>query len=163
MLDWKYRPKDRASEAPPSDPTVPAAEPTEETPEGFGSRNVKIITFVICISLFLILFGPMNIFRLWNRAEIDKVEGKPMTCETVKGLAALGDSLTMAHLMQYEGEISRNKDRNTYTAEFEGYILLGVQDKGTGDLLSCVLSHVESGDRVNMTEDVPAFIEAHSK
>ena len=159
MLEWKYRPKEQA------DPSADQSKQDgieEQKPEGFVSHHIKTITFLVCVGVFLVLFGPVNIFWFQRQPDVDQVGETVMTEEDLVRLSMSGSLLTMAELQRYRGEVSENEYRVTYTVKFDHYLLLSIADRETGALLFCQLSDSNTHDTVDvLSEDVKAFFDAH--
>lgn len=74
--------------------------------EGFFSRHVKLITFIICLTLILTVIGPWGIDRLVDKGR-EEVFGKEvdsksyLSVNSVVLLADLGESLTWDHLQNF--------------------------------------------------------------
>ncbi len=159
MWDWKYRPKDESVS---SEERRKQEEEKEVKPEGFVSRNVKTITFLICLAVFLLLFGPVSIFHLMRMADTEKIEGRTMTEAELIQLSELGPALSMSVLMEYDGEASESEDRRFYYIYFDNYILLAVENIETKSLDFCTLEDKKSRDQIDIrTDDVAAFLKAH--
>lgn len=95
--------------------------------ENFGSRNVKLITFSICMVIFLAFFGPFGITRIVScaqeaRENAANAERKEMTLMTVRGLSEQGDSVTWKLLDSfiYENRSTKTFMLRVYSLE-EGY------------------------------------------
>lgn len=161
MPDWKYRPKERIT----GTAEEKENEIKEQTPEGFASKNVKVITFVICITAFLLLFGPVTIFRLIDHYSEKDMPGQAMTAETLLQIAERGRSLTMEDLQRYEGELSDSDERTYYYIQFDRYMILGVQNKETKRLDFCTLTDEKTSDTLDLmrdgTEALKEFLKEH--
>ena len=74
--------------------------------EGFFSRHVKLITFIICLTLILTVIGPWGVDRLVDKGR-EEVFGKEvdaksyLSVNSVILLADLGESLTWDHLQNF--------------------------------------------------------------
>ena len=159
MPDWKYRPKQQTDELTPEKNF-----PYGVKPEGFASKNVKVITFVVCISVFLLLFGPLTIFQIIDHAKSKQMGTKPMTVADVVLLSERGSALTMEELQQFEGSKSESGESVYYYVNVDRYLLLGVQNKKTKKLTFCTLTHEKSGDSVELlsgSEKVKTFLQEH--
>lgn len=160
MLDWKYRPKEQR-DADPKNPVPETAIP-DVKPEGFASRNVKVITFAVCIAVFLLLFGPVNVFLLKKMSHVDQTGDVKMTESDMRSLSSLGTGLTMSELKRFEGSFSESDLNAIYTIQFDHYLLYAVEDVKTGKLAVCLLTDVSTGDSVNVLNgDVAAFLDGH--
>ncbi len=158
MLDWKYRPKDQRER-----PRELPEDEREETPESFASRHVKTITFLICLGVLLALFGPVSIFHIYRSMDRE-AEGIVMTEADLLSLASLGERLTMKDLTKFQGKMGENDSRTTFYIYYEDYILFAVENKKTGMLDFCMLTHSASEESIDIRKDnVRAFLEAHQK
>jgi hypothetical protein len=161
FLDWKYRPNEAEQ---PTEKKQKAPAEVEEKPEGFASKNVKTITFLICLGVLLAVIGPISVFHIyhWINDGIEEQAGKPMTEQDVTYLSSLGKGLTMEMLRTYAGESSVSDYREFYYIYFENYILLAVQDTETRVLDFCTLTDKTTGDSIEIrTDDVAAFFASH--
>ena len=153
-LNWKYTPKDKTVDLSQDIP--------EETPESFASRNVKVITFLVCVAVLLLVFGPIGILHWHEMGKTDKLGDKPMTEAALVSLSRKGASLSMKDLTAYQGEMTENDARRVYTIEFDGYLLLSIESKDTGKLDFCTLTHIATQDSVEvMTGNVMNFFDTH--
>ncbi|MBQ8311189.1 MAG: hypothetical protein IJX80_09290 [Clostridia bacterium] len=74
--------------------------------ENFFTRNVKLITFLICIAVFLGIFGPLSVFHIYqyyvemqeDAAYVD------MTVEDLRALAKRAETLTEKDFERYSRE-----------------------------------------------------------
>lgn len=157
MLDWKYKPKEKTTPEEPSKDAI-----AEEKPESFASRHVKVITFIVCMAVFFVLCGPVNVFWLWQRKHDGYVDGIPMTQADLIRLSEQENLRTIADLQKYEGQRSDGENRIFYTIEFDHYILLCIGDKNTMQVLTCSLEDTETEDQVDvLTGNVRAFFDTH--
>ena len=165
MADWKYRPRaEREAEAEKRLNEQNQAALREETPEGFASRNVKVITFVVCLAIFLILFGPVNIFWLQKQKQAGEVNGAVMTEADAIRLSSLGKNLRLEDLRQFEGTLNESDSVTIYTVLFDDYVLMAMAPAGDEQIDVCTLTHIDTEEQVDlMTGDVRAFFEAHSE
>lgn len=157
MASWKYDPNKREIT---SREKKLQEELKEVKPEGFASRNVKTITFLLCVAFLLTVgFG----IGIWVRYQDKKQPiGKEMTEQELVVLSKLGPALTMEKLCEYQGELNESEDRSFYYITFDHYLLFAVEDNDTKTLLSCTLKDKETGDQIEiMKEDVAAFLESH--
>ena len=64
--------------------------------ENFFTRNVRLITFLICIAVFLGIFGPLSVFHIYQyytemQEDASYVE---MTVDDLRALAKRAETLT---------------------------------------------------------------------
>lgn len=148
-------------------PRKPAAEPDVRNmrTETFASRNVKLITFLVCMALFFVFFGPVSFFRVRSCMESRSAQELPeLTCDDVIGLTEDRSRLTMQVLRRFRGEYNPGDKGNTFTAYFEHYILLAFEDPATGTLTYCSVVDRNSDGKLDLTDknsDAAAFFAEH--
>lgn len=98
--------------------------------ETFFSRNVKLITFLICLGVFLAVFGPISVFHIIEYVE-EKNSGDIMPIETILALAEEHDTLKLSRFEDYEKEISKGKTTTYYfVSAANGYkVMAGAADE----------------------------------
>lgn len=157
MASWKYNPNQREMT---SREKKVQNELKEVKPEGFASRNVKAITFILCVAILLGAFGFAS--YLVHRKNERPPVGKDMTAQTLIELSRLGPALTMEKLREYAGEYNESEDRSFYYITFDHYLILAVEDNNTKTLRSCTLKDKNSGDQIEIIkDDVAAFLASH--
>ena len=165
MAGWKYRPRaEREAEAEQKLEQERQAEIREEKPEGFASRNVKVITFLVCLAVLLILIGPVNIFWLQRRTGLEpgEVRGAEMTEDDVIRLSERGAQLRLSDLEAFSRSVSTSENFTIYTITFDSYLLMAVSTAGEEQVRVCTLTHIGSEADVDvLTGDVRAFFAAH--
>ena len=72
--------------------------------ENFFTRNVKAITFFVCLALFLTFLGPMSIFRIMEIVDERTPDGEIMQLQDILTLAEQHDTLTMERFTVYDGD-----------------------------------------------------------
>ena len=126
MLDWKYRPKTNEELAAEDKEKAQAETTVEEKPEGFASKNVKSITFIIMVALFLVFLGPMSVFTIRDRIEERRDAKKPtITQDDVLDLSFYKTDLTIEQVMEFKEHESRDETKTSYiifTDEFIFYV-----------------------------------------
>lgn len=110
-----------------------------ERKEGFFQSHVRLITFLICMAVFLLVFGPWNIYHI-SKAISDmekKVDNKrDMSMETVYALSELGEELSWMHFETYNyTDLSYDTDdgkyiKREYCVKDTGYIIWAGGIKG---------------------------------
>ena len=120
-------------------------------PEGFAGRNVKVITFAVCMVVFFAFFGPLSFFRIRDCAEKEKAENLPeLTVDDVIAFCEDNRLLTMNRLRRYRGVYKPADKGNTYTAEFSHYILLAFEDPATGKMIFCEVTDLQTEARLDL-------------
>ena len=93
--------------------------------ENFLSRNVKLITFLICLGVFLAFFGPLTIFKIIAYIE-ERKDTRPVMSEE--------ELITLSEL-----------DRDLYYSDIKGF-------KGTEDIRSITVSVMGGGTATREVE-----------
>ena len=71
--------------------------------ENFFTRNVKLITFLVCIGVFLAFFGPVTVFTIINYIE-EKQDTRPiMSEEELLALSELDRDLYFSDIEGFKG------------------------------------------------------------
>ena len=123
-------------------------------PEGFAGRNVKVITFAVCMVLFFAFFGPISFFRIRDCAEKESAKKLPeLTADMVIDFCNDKTLLTMNRLRRYRGVYKPADKGNTYTAEFSHYILLAFEDPATGKMTFCEVTDLQTGDQLDLLDE----------
>lgn len=113
MSQWKkdengrliYGDRKPRKQKPESEKTVDTVGKTET----FFTRNVKLITFLICLGVFLALFGPISVFTV-KKYLAEKEDTRPIMSEAeLVALSELGRDLYFSDIKGYKG----TKDINT--------------------------------------------------
>ena len=132
---------------------------TAKKTEGFFSRNVRLITFLICIGVFLVTFGPLLVLEAKNY--FSDVQFRPkMPVENVIKLGEQNGKIREIQVSKYAYETKIMTDVTYYYIEVEPYyLMIAVADHDTKMLISCQFSNLDSGESVDvLTEDVRAFL-----
>lgn len=125
--------------------------------ENFATRHVKLITFLICLTVFLALAGPWSVFRIvdWYRER----NAKTMTVTDVVKLSEK-EGLALSDITSFRGDASNGASGNGYTIQFDHYILQALQEKDGTELYFCQITDIRSGETVDLLNgDVKAFFE----
>ncbi len=70
--------------------------------EGFVSSHIRIITFIVCISLFLIFMGPWSIYRLQEKfSNKDVTDKENITMNYVYGLSDKGGNVVWSDFKDF--------------------------------------------------------------
>lgn len=134
----------------------PATDSDQVRPEGFAGRNVKVITFAVCMIVFFAFFGPLSFFRIRDCAEQRDAEKLPeLTVDIVTDFCRDRSLLTMSRLRRYRGTYKPADKGNTYTAEFSHYILLAFEDPATGKMTFCRVTDLQTEEKLDLLGDKP--------
>ena len=82
---------------------TPYTPDTQGKTETFFTRNVRLITFLICITVFLGIFGPLSVFHIVRHFNEIKEEASytEMTVEDLRVLLKRADTLTEKDITRY--------------------------------------------------------------
>ena len=143
-------------------PSTPRADrETVGKTETFLTRNVRLITFLIVIGLFLAVFGPLSVFRIREFIlEKNKVEN-PIPMEQVIAISDLNRDVYLKELLPYSGT---RKDGEMYIFYYmdvgADYLVLATADKVTGKLQHMILTRLSTGEQIDvLRDDVRAFLQ----
>lgn len=130
IFDFKYQKKKEAEANEVLEPQVDEIDTAGQT-ETFWTRNVKLITFLICVAVFLTVFGPMSVFRIAKYIEENRDEGEEMSVETVLELSNRHQALRLSDFKKYEKTISDGEDAILYflTVEEDYLVMVGAESK----------------------------------
>lgn len=130
--------------------------------ESFGSRNVKTITFIVVVAVFLCIFIPIGVIGIGDFTDLfDPAKKLPeMTLEDVVALSERTDTLFLDDVSCFRGEEGEWNIGMVYTIGIgEDYILRAVASHVDSRLESCFLYNLNTGDKVDVLEDdVRAFL-----
>lgn len=147
---------------------------TYGTTETFFTRHVRLITFLVCIAVFLVFFGPVSVFTVKGILDRRADTRREMTVEDVIALADK-PRRTLGDLTVFEGQKSektvpvrdgsggtseRNAGTYYYVTVESRYLLSGVTKPDSDELVYLTLSDYRSGESVDLlTGDVRAFFD----
>jgi hypothetical protein len=133
---------------------------TKGKTENFFSRNVKLITFLCCIAVFLLIFGPIAVLEARDYLTRDYDTRPQMTLNDAIMLSDQNGNIRATQVEKFAGEKKVNPDGFYYYIDIEPhYQLLAVADKNTGMLIYCQIANLDTGETVDvLKEDVRAFL-----
>ena len=131
--------------------------------ENFATRNVRLITFLICMGVFLAMFIPVGVMGIQNFLDsLEPDTGLPaMTLEDVIRLSESRSEVTFAQITCFDGERSEwpRQGEVHYTVEIGDYVLVAVADRWHEKLQFLELSKKGSDAQVDvLNEDVREFL-----
>lgn len=129
--------------------------------ETFFTRHVRLITFLICTGVFLVLFLPMAIFGIDMVIDWAERDERPqMTVEDVIRLSETNRDLYLSDLTVYEGELSEFEYETHYVIEIAPrYYLRAVAELNTNKIVYFQMVNFDNDQRVDvLKEDVRAFL-----
>lgn len=132
-----------------------------EVTETFWTRHVRLITFLVCITVFSAVFLPLAYFGVDHWIDRTRRDDRAqMTLEDVIRLSESDRDLYLTDLTVFCGETSDFEHETHYIIEIEpSYYLRAVAERDTGKLLYFEMVNFENGKQVDiLTEDVRAFL-----
>ncbi len=129
--------------------------------ETFATRNVRLITFLVCISVFLAVFIPVGFWGFQTvQGWMEKDERPQMTLADVVSLSERNGELYLSDLTGFVGEQETYDMGIHYSIEIEPrYYLRAVADVATQKLYYFEMVDLETQEKVDiLTEDVRAFL-----
>ena len=127
--------------------------------ETFFTRHVRLITCLVCIAVFMVLFWPIAMPEMHKFSHEGDIRPK-MTVNDVVRISGMGNRFTEAEAAKYVGIQTDTDYENYYYIDVEPhYQVLAVFDKDTKLLLFCQLSNQETDEKIDlMKDDVEAFL-----
>ncbi len=107
--------------------------------ETFFSRNVKLLTFIICMAVILSLMAAFGIWRMLNQESMKEPENR-MTVLQMEDLVALGSALTWADFEGYDHDVVAEK--YAYVCRYDvkgGDYYLMVSSPAEGEPITSIL------------------------
>ena len=124
--------------------------------ETFFTRNVRLITFLICIAVFFALFGPISVFQIHRYIQENRVDPRPrMTVEEVSDVADRANNLRMSEFDKYAGTLEEGEMGDVQYALYrlpvdETYRLSVGFDKQTGKLFYLTLADTVRYEKLDL-------------
>ena len=145
--------------------------------ETFFTRNVKLITFLICLGVFLALFGPITVFTVINYIEERQDERPVMSEEELLALSELDRDLYYSDIKVFKGredvktiEVSVDGG-GTQTKEVEiyyyfdvgeDYSALAIADIDTGKIIYFRLNNKNTQRKADvLKDDIRSFLDGN--
>ena len=136
-------------------------EDTAGQTENFATRNVRLITFLICIGVFLVVFIPIGVIGISQYRDWLEADDLPqMTINDVVRFSEKEGQITLAELTAYKGDLQEDSTYDAvFTAEFDRYHVRAVANKVSGVVEVFVLLDTETGARYDVLKDdlLPLF------
>ena len=121
--------------------------------ETFLTRHVRLITFLVCITVFLFLFWPIAMPEMRKLSHEGDLRSQ-MTVSDVLRIADLGTRLQASELDQYVGTKVEMDYGDYYYIDVEPhYQMLAVFHKDTGLLLFCHLSDKVTDEKIDLLKN----------
>lgn len=144
---------------------------TKGETETFLTRNVRLITFLICIAVFLGIFGPLSVFHLVryfdtlaDEATLGTVE---MTTDDLVALSKRADVLTEKDFERFvredggEWKVGHKTGRMSYISVGDRYQLSCMVETSTRKVVYLTLMDLDSGESFDLLDkktDIDAIL-----
>ncbi|MBQ8439053.1 MAG: hypothetical protein IJX19_00185 [Clostridia bacterium] len=145
--------------------------------ENFFTRNVKLITFLICVGVFLAFFGPVTVFTIINYIE-ERADNRPiMSEEELIALSELDRDLYFSDIESFKGvkdiksykypvEVEGGTEMREEEVEIyyyldigEDYSALAIAEIDTGKIIYFQLSNKNNQWRADvLKDDIRSFL-----
>ena len=133
--------------------------------ESFVSRNVRLITFLICIGVFLLTFGPIAVMETYDYFA-NGIDTRPqMTLTDVIAFSDVNGPIGVKRIEKFAcREQKQGDDVNTTNYYFDiepSYMALAIVDNDSNMVIHFILAELDNtGGTVDvLKEDVRAFLE----
>ena len=124
--------------------------------ENFGTRNIRLITFLVVMGIFLAVAGPISVFRIKKWLDSRETRGKDMTAEELIRLTESGEPLSYAIFREYSGRYSESDSQKSFVIDFDHYTVRIVADPETDVLISCRLYDLNIADSgIDLLQEKP--------
>ncbi len=146
---------------------LPPEEQTVGKTETFATRNVKLITFLVCVAVFLIVLGPLSVWRiseLVKERQEAKAEEAQMPLGALLAIADKGSAAGWKDFQKFDKSESVNKKDGYvgWTLQVQNepfYVIVGGYGTKTSPQTIRVYSLVTGEYADLFRDDVRAFIE----
>lgn len=136
------------------------AKDTAGKTESFFTRNVKLITFLICIAVFLGIFGPLSVFHIYQYYVEMQEDGAyvDMTEDDLRALAKRADALTEKDFERFTREesdgweIGNKTGKMLYIHVGERYLLSCMVEKETKNVVYLKLLDDENEETYDLLD-----------
>lgn len=128
--------------------------------ESFVTRNVKLITFLSVILVFLAIFGPFSIFRIHEYIQEKRAAEGQISLEEIVAISDLERDVYLSELFKYTGERRDNDLFMLYYMDVEeNYLMLATAEKPAGKIRHLHLTNLSTGESIDvLRDDVRAFL-----
>jgi len=129
--------------------------------ENFFSRNVRLITFLICIGVFLAFFVPIVAYEVVDYLATVRDTRPEMTLSDVVKLSEQKGKISEKQILNFKASDVDNKAGQIYYY-FDvapHYHVLAISDKQSKMLIYCQLANLETGETADvLVGDIYAFL-----
>ena len=133
--------------------------------ENFFSTHVRLITFLITLSVFLFGFLLLEIPNIKERWGQYADMRDPMTIQRLVVLSEQESGISERQIKEYKSKVDEGEYEIYYYFDIEPhYEVIAVVDKNTRLVIYCTLLNESNGDKVDvLTEDLRAYLEAQQQ
>ena len=122
--------------------------------ENFGTRNIRLITFLVVLGIFLAVAGPVSVFQI--KRWVERRKTNEMTAEDLIRLTESGEPLSFEAFRMYDGYYSKSESQKSFVIDFDHYTVRIVADPETDVLISCRLYDLHSDDNgIDLLQEKP--------
>lgn len=141
----------------------PQMPPTAGKTENFFTRNIKLMTFLITVGVFLLVFAPIAVMEAsvyWG----ENADARPDM--TTSDLIRLSDQKSVLRVADITKFTCDERDQEGYvlvTVDIAPhYTMMASAEKGTGKVIFCEVLSNKTSEKVDLlTEDVRLFLQTN--
>ena len=141
---------------------------TKGETETFLSRNVRLITFLVCIALFLAVFGPLSVFHISEYIKKQSDTRVEMTGEDLLAVSKKLPNVAPSDLSGFLGECGYNEVADMKYEIYQiyvddRYLLMASFNQQTAHLFYFNLTDMKTGQRLdllNQADQLEQFLQA---
>ena len=159
ILNFKYEKKSGSTEEQSKKGKASEVDTKGQT-ETFFTRNVRLITFLICLGVFLTVLGPWSVFRIKSCIDERRAAANAMTVEDILTLAERRGDLYMSDFEDFTKDI---ESESFYLIKVESLYLVTVRsDSADGRVNYFVVENLSTKQSINVlsSEYSPAALQA---
>lgn len=147
ILNFKYEKKSETAEQPAKKRKKEEIDTKGKT-ENFFTNHVKLITFLICLGVFLAIFGPISVFRIRDYIEEKRAIANAMTVQDILELAEDRDQLYLSDFEDFTKDMAAE---SFYIIKVEPSYLVTVRsDSANGKLSYFVVKNIATEQTVDI-------------
>lgn len=120
--------------------------------ETFISRNIKLLTFIACMTVIVMIMVGFGIYRARHYGDAVEEPDNLMTVEEMQALVAKGERLTWKDFDGYPCEVVGEDYVYVccYDVEGDGYYLMVTSDAKGSAIISVILVDLETGTQTEI-------------
>ena len=127
--------------------------------ENFVSTHVRLITFLVTVGVFLLIFGPIAVMEAKEYFGQQSDPRPQMTAADLIKLSEQYQDITPAQLDDFRCRTQENEHEVRYDFEIvPHYHVYAIEAIVTGKIIYCEVVNLETGAQANvLTDDIAAF------